>query len=269
MRHSKTTIAQVRGTIRCVAGQGVAMARLINLLVIENQRLNAEVLARSLSQQEGIGTVSYAPILEALAMARSRPVDILLLGESREIRDVVNVVARIKFERPNVNVVPYGLDDDVESIVRLIVAGASGYVLKGASFAKLLDTIYSVDQGKVTCSPRIAASVFALISQLAFKNSQSESARPSRLGRREVEVFELITRGLGNKEIAGRLCLSVSTVRNHVHSIFKKLNLHCRREALRYGRGNGLSRASWPLPPDIGAVSPESNPGADAGLNPI
>jgi DNA-binding NarL/FixJ family response regulator len=122
-------------------------------------------------------------------------------------------------------------EEDILSSVE--VGGASGYLLMDASIRDLIDNIMAITRGETLCSPRVASLAFCRMSRLARQISESGSVNAGHLTKREAEIVTLIEDGLSNKEIAVRLHVEVSTVKNHVHNILDKLQLHDRRSAVQ------------------------------------
>jgi len=127
-----------------------------------------------------------------------------------------------------------------DEIMACIESGASGYVLKEASFDYLVDTIRSVHCGESFCSPQMTASLFSRIAELADERMPSKSHGSIKLTARELEIINLIAEGLSNKEISQRLFIETQTVKNHIHNILDKLQLHNRLEAVQYARERNL-----------------------------
>jgi DNA-binding NarL/FixJ family response regulator len=118
-------------------------------------------------------------------------------------------------------------------------AGARGYVLKGADKDEVLTVIRAVESGEAHFGPGIAKRLMSFFS--AARPSPPSEAFPE-LTAREVEVLDLIARGLSNMEIARRLFLSPKTVRNHISNIFAKLQVADRAQAIVRAREAGLGR---------------------------
>jgi DNA-binding NarL/FixJ family response regulator len=95
----------------------------------------------------------------------------------------------------------------------------AGYVPRDGSLSDLVAAIESAAHGELRCSPKIAASLFQRVARLTDETRHSTAS----LTRREEEIARLIDQGLSNKQIARRLQIEVSTVKNHVHSVLKKL----------------------------------------------
>ena len=135
-----------------------------------------------------------------------------------------------------------GVPDKEEDILTCIEQeGAAGYLLMNASLHDLLMSINAVMRGEALCSPRIASLAFDRVSALARQVDRGYSINESKLTRREAEIVRLIDEGLSNKEIAARLHIEVSTVKNHVHNILDKLHLRNRYSAVKYAKAQGLT----------------------------
>ena len=138
----------------------------------------------------------------------------------------IECVARLKELLPDVQVIMLTVYADPDRIFSAIRAGASGYLLKRAASERLFQAIREVQAGGAPMSGAIARKVFGY-----FQNQQP-SAEAEKLSTREREILELIIAGLSNKEIAGRLSVSVLTLRWHLKQIYKKLHVHSRVEVV-------------------------------------
>jgi len=135
-----------------------------------------------------------------------------------------------------------GVPDREEDILACIEQdGAAGYLLTSASLHDLLVSINAVMKGETLCSPRVASLAFDRMSTLARQVDHVHPLNGGKLTRREAEIVRLIDEGLSNKEIAARLHIEVSTVKNHVHNILDKLHLRNRYSAVKYARAQGLT----------------------------
>ena len=122
-----------------------------------------------------------------------------------------------------------------DDVVTCAEAGIAAYVPYEASIADLLATLARVRAGELACPPRIAAGLFRRLAVRAIE--QNVAAVSAGLTQREEEILALIDQGLSNQEIAGRLEIEVSTVKNHVHHILGKLAVRRRGEAAARVRG--------------------------------
>ena len=132
--------------------------------------------------------------------------------------------------------------DEHERLMECISAGTHGCVAERSSLKDLSEAIARVLQGETFCSADLVATVFSQLSRYARKPSWKSSnikADP-RLTIREQEILELLAKRRSNKEIASELCVSLFTVKNHVHNILEKLEVESRVEA-----GDFAKRQDW------------------------
>jgi DNA-binding NarL/FixJ family response regulator len=166
--------------------------------------------------------------------------EVALIDIGMPDKDGIEVTQALHQDAPEVKVIILGMIDLTDEIMACIEAGAAGYVLKEASFDYLVETIRSVHRGESFCSPQMTASLFSRIAELASKHIPKIPASSVKLTGRELEIMNLIAEGLPNKEIAQRLFIETQTVKNHVHNILDKLQLHNRLEAVQYARERNL-----------------------------
>ena len=114
-----------------------------------------------------------------------------------------------------------GMEDDQEMFLKAVQAGAEGYLLRDASAKQILAAVHRLEENAVVCPKHLERALFNLIAD----GPRFSAARPQPtrdLTPREHQLTSLLAQGLANKEIAGRLNLSLQTVKNHVHSILQK-----------------------------------------------
>lgn len=136
-----------------------------------------------------------------------------------------------------------GVPDREEDILACIEGvGAAGYLLMDARLDDLLNNIHAVMRGETLCSSPGANLAFNCVTRPARRidAGQSGTGNGICLTRRETEIVSLIEAGLSNKEIAVRLDIEVSTVKNHVHNILDKLQLHDRYSAVKHIREQAI-----------------------------
>jgi two-component system NarL family response regulator len=173
---------------------------------------------------------------EMLRRVEEKSVDVVLLQAPADGEPLVRA---IKKHRPEQLIVVLGIEGQVEEIVRLIEAGAAGYLHKGAAPDEVAQAVEAVYEGQPCFPPRIVAAVFGRVWQLSQGGGRTATA-VDRLSTREQEILKLIRLGSSNKEIAHALDIELCTVKNHVHRILDKLQVHSRRDAARYAVANGL-----------------------------
>jgi two-component system, NarL family, nitrate/nitrite response regulator NarL len=129
---------------------------------------------------------------------------------------------------PEVRLIAVAVRDFEPDVLACIEAGAVGYVSRDASLEDLADAIHRAVRDEPLASPHLIATLMRRVAALAANGDRTSFGQ---LTTRELEVVELIEKGLSNKEIAARLSIAVTTVKNHVHSILEKLKVQRRGEA--------------------------------------
>jgi DNA-binding NarL/FixJ family response regulator len=138
-------------------------------------------------------------------------------------------IRALRERRPGTPIVGFGVEEVEGEVLACAEAGLAGYVPCDASLDDLVMRIQSVFRGELMCPPRIAASLFRRLESASANAAPAATALA--LTSREREVLTLIGGGLSNKEIAGRLNIEVSTVKNHVHNLLEKLQVTSRAQA--------------------------------------
>lgn len=216
------------------------MSQPIGIFIISDHHVFRETVAACLRQQNEIGLADYgADVDEALQKVASLQVDVVLINAGTGMQNAIKATWKIKQELPEIKIIILGLAQNEKAILDFIEAGANGYVLKDAPFSELLGVITAVNNEEMPCSPAVAASVFLRLNELSRENRRRQIPRQTKLTQREKEILRLVAADLGNKEIAQQLNLSLSTVKNHVHNILKKLQVHHRLGAGRYAYAGG------------------------------
>lgn len=220
-----------------LASFGEPMSQTFRLLIVNDNALFRECLASVLGQHEVYRTIEVAAEPEeAIAKLKSLQPHIVLVDVSFANKGALELTERINSESPQVKVVILGLKDSKADIIKCVEAGASGYLLKEESVEDLRKVIDRVPQGKTVCSPEVAYTLFARLTQLAHKQRWVEQVESMKLTARELEILQLVSQGLSNKQIAENLFLSLHTVKNHIHSILDKLQVRRRLDAVAYAR---------------------------------
>jgi DNA-binding NarL/FixJ family response regulator len=217
------------------------MAESINIFVVDDVRLLRDGLVSLLAEQQAltvIGTASSGS--KALERIKELRPEIALIDIGMPSKDGITVTRALRQELPEVKVIILGMPDLTDEILACIEAGAAGYVLKEASFDYLVETIRAVHQGESFCSPRMAASLFSRIAELVAERMPPVPPSSIKLTARELEIITAIADGLSNKEIAQRLAIEPQTVKNHIHNILDKLQLHTRLETVQYAHERNL-----------------------------
>jgi DNA-binding NarL/FixJ family response regulator len=207
---------------------------MVRIVVVDDTRLYREGLALLLSQGGEIRVVGTAAHKdEALRSVRELQPDLALIRMS--MADSVATLRAVAEVAPGVRVVAIGITETEHDVIACAEAGIAGYVLRDASVDELVATLRSVARGETLCSPKVAATLLKRLASLAAER-QTWRTHPH-LTRREREILGYVDVGLSNKEIAHRLSIEVRTVKNHVHNVLEKLQVHRRGEAAALVRG--------------------------------
>jgi DNA-binding NarL/FixJ family response regulator len=182
---------------------------------------------------ELVGSVGTAG--QAVRVAVTERPDVLVLDLGLPDGSGIDVAREVGRLAPEVGVLMLTMYDDDDSVFAAMRAGAMGYVLKGADPDDVIRAIQAVAAGHAILGPGVAGRALAYLSA----PRPDEPAFPA-LTAREREVLDLIAGGLGNATIAARLGVASSTVGNHVTSIFAKLHVASRAEAIVRAREAGL-----------------------------
>jgi DNA-binding NarL/FixJ family response regulator len=201
---------------------------MIRIVIIDDQDLDRKNLAHVLSAQNdfevvGIGKDSY----DAIILTEKYHPDILLLDINLLYADGVQATSLLKCRFPHTGVIIRTLIDDEQSALKAMCNGASGYFLKNTDVEKLAEEIRTINAGGCLMTPKLAARVFPLVSRLVgTPGGSSTPAQPQsfpfNLSRTELKIIHYIGRGLQNREIATKLCLSIGTIRNYISVILQK-----------------------------------------------
>jgi two-component system nitrate/nitrite response regulator NarL len=215
----------------------------INVAIVHSDRLFREALGIALANQETICFHGEQSHLEGLDFnGESSQTHVVLVEATAPLAACLEQVSCLRTTMPACKTIMLGVPDSDEAVLACIEhGGASGYVLENGSFDEVVRSIRSVAVGETVCSPRVASLVFSRMSVLAREASTSTIQHPDHLTRREREIVVAIEKGWTNKEIAVRLGIEVSTVKNHVHNILDKLQLHDRHSAARYAKHQRLT----------------------------
>ncbi|HSG14801.1 MAG TPA: response regulator transcription factor [Anaerolineae bacterium] len=214
----------------------------IRLLVADDHALFREGLQALFSATPGIEIVGEAANGdETVALAEKLQPDIILMDINMPGTDGIQATRWVLRANPTIGVIMVTMLEEDAALFSAMRAGARGYVLKGAHHEELLQTVRAVASGQVLFGPSTASRVMTLFQdiQADVKPSLSGETFPE-LTPRELEVLELMAQGSNNSQIAKKLVITDKTVRNHITSIFGKLQVVDRAQAIIKARDAGL-----------------------------
>ena len=208
----------------------------IKILLVDDHPVVRKGLWSFLANKENLRVVGEAADgAEAIRKAHELAPDVVLMDLAMPKMDGVAVTETLRRETPAVKVLVLSVHKNRESVLRILQAGACGYVLKDAPPEELVRAIEAVGDGEAFLSPDVAR--FALNE---YVSNTSPAAPLGRLSIREREVLAHITEGQSNKEIASRLEVSVRTVETHRERIMRKLDIHSVAGLTKFAIAHGL-----------------------------
>jgi DNA-binding NarL/FixJ family response regulator len=208
------------------------------LVLIDDNRLLREGITAMIHSQPGFRVLAaVADVEEALQKVREAKPDIVLLDFGLEDHDSLSLTATVHGEVPAARVIVMGLMPVQEDVADYVRAGASGFIMKDASFEVFFETIRAVAGGAEVLPAALTNSLFTQIARNVASSNKARVLESVRLTNRERQVIDLLGEGLSNKEIATRLHIAVHTVKSHVHNVLEKLALRSRLEVAAFSHG--------------------------------
>ena len=222
---------------------------MIRVFVVADFRLFREGVASFLDSQPGISVVGAAEPGEAPALVSATDPEIVMV----DIPDCENLqmVRWLTSQTPEIKVVVVGVTEMEDDLIACARAGIAGFVLRDGSLDDLLVAVEAAARDEFACSPAVAAMLLRCVGRHEHDgNGADVERRLDVLTCRETEIVGLIGQGLSNKQIAARLHLALSTVKNHIHSTMQKLDTSSRGEIAAVAQG----ARRWPQRPGNRAV---------------
>ncbi len=176
---------------------------------------------------------------DALRLVASLRPDVLALDVQLPDRNGLEVTRQLREQGTTTAILILTADDDPQTLFGLLESGAVGYVLKDDALETLVSAVRTAARGETWLSPSAARQV---VKRAVAGVPPGAEAALSALTPREIEVLRLIGRGLDNTAIAQELVLTKRTVQNHISSIYSKLGLTSRAEAVLFAVRHGLGR---------------------------
>jgi two-component system, NarL family, nitrate/nitrite response regulator NarL len=262
----------------------------LRVLLVSAMRVVREALHSVLARESEVDVVGTVDLSQAKEQLAQLDPDVILFDAGRQ--DGVDLVKDLVASAPRSKVVAFGVNETAEEILALAAAGTAGYIGDSVKSGDVVKALQRVISDELTCSPRAAALLYRRVGTLSQRNSalarhtahslasdHSQALASSQaaagdhgqtdmmpLSRRELQIAPLIDRGLTNKEIARQLGIEAATVKNHIHNICRKLNVHRRGEATARMRAI-LAEQSVTVPESLPAPNraADQNPAARGG----
>jgi DNA-binding NarL/FixJ family response regulator len=210
----------------------------IKVFVVEDQPKILKNLIKLLGSFKEIDIVGKALSgEESLEGIAAKQPDVVLLDLGLPQMSGIDVTRELKKKYPQLEVLIFTIFDEEEKVMEAIQAGASGYLLKGMEAEKIVEAIREVNDGGSVIQPSLARS---LLRQFQVQPEPGREEPFPNLTPREVEILQIIAKGLSNAEAAKVLKISRATIRTHLEHIYAKMSVSNRVEAITEGIRQGL-----------------------------
>ena len=202
----------------------------MRILLVDDHPITRNALAALLGQHDFSVVGEAGDGESAVEQARSLQPQLVLLDLSMPGLNGLEALPRIREAAPDCEVVVLTASGTEENLLSAIRGGAAGYLLKSEPPERIVEFLRGVGNGEAALSGEVARRLLEQVREGGTRGVPDEIARS--LSAREVEVLLLLDEHLGTDAIASRLYISEHTVRSHVKSLLRKLNVSSRREAL-------------------------------------
>jgi DNA-binding NarL/FixJ family response regulator len=204
-------------------------ATVVRVLLADDHRMLREGLRRTL-EDSGLAVVGEADEgAEAVRLALETAPDVVVMDVTMPNVDGVEATRQLRAQWPDARIVMLTMHSDQDIVANAIRAGASGYLTKDCSSEELVGAIRAVASGETVLSPGLAG---AMLQEVQKLGRAVQPATEPLITKREEEVLQLVADGLSTQEVAEALYISLKTVKNHLASIYQKLDSRDRTQAV-------------------------------------
>ncbi len=205
------------------------MVKLGSIAIIEDDDTIRQYLSEQIEMHMDVGKLKqFRDAESALVSLSAEPVEIALFDVNLPGMNGIECMRQLKTLHPRMQMMVLTVYDNTDTIFTALKAGATSYLLKSTPAEKILEAISEVKNGGSPISSQIARKVIE-----AFTVKEKTNEFFQELSRREQEMLEELSKGYRYKEIAGKLFVSVETVRTHIRNIYEKLQVNSRAGALK------------------------------------
>jgi DNA-binding NarL/FixJ family response regulator len=208
----------------------------VRVVLIDDHAMVRQALAAVLAESEGIEIVGQgADVPSAVEFIRAGTCDVLVLDYNLPGGGALSVIEEVARRKLKTRVLILTVHESTHYAVRVLEAGAAGYMVKSGAVEELYGAIRTVHSGEVYVSPKLAAAVLDHL-----RRPKRERTGLAALSDREFELLRLLARGVGLKEAAEALSVSVSAASTYRARLLKKLDLSSTSELIRFAIENDL-----------------------------
>ena len=212
---------------------------MITILLVDDHQMLRDGLRSVLEKQTHMTVVGEADNgRTAVELAEQLVPDVVIMDIGMPHLNGIDATRQLTAGRSQVKVIALSMHSDKRYALKMLEAGARGYVLKGAAIGELVRAIETVSAGKNYLSPEIAGIV---VESYVDRDYPSDGSVASVLGRREREVLQLLAEGKTSKQIAASLHISVKTAETHRRNLMKKLDIHTIADLTKFAVREGLT----------------------------
>lgn len=205
----------------------------IRVLIVDDHVMVAQGLSEVIGAEGDMEVVGQARTVQEAELGAQRfEPDVVVMDYRLPDGDGAQATARILARQPDIKIVMVTASDHDTVLAAAIEAGCTGYVTKDRAAQEVVSAVRAASRGEVT----VPAAMLAKL----LPRARSQRSAVGALSPREMEVLTLLAEGLSNRDIADRLVVSISTVRNHVQNVISKLGVHSKLEAVTTAMRQGI-----------------------------
>lgn len=212
---------------------------IIRVLLVDDQQLLTDALARTLDLEADISVVGVAASIEAVRTLAAARVDVVLMDYRLPDGTGAEAAAIVRERWTDARVIMLTAITDDETVLDSIQAGAQGYLTKDRAIHEVVAAVRAAQAGEILLPRSVVLEIAARVS--ASRPGPTTRRGPEEaLTRRELEVLRSLVEGLPSREICARLFIAPNTLRTHTQNIISKLHVHSKLEAVAFALRTGL-----------------------------
>lgn len=225
-------------------GTKMSMKRKTSILLVDDHPIVRRGIADLINAEPDLAVCGEAGNMQdAMSEASRLKPELMIIDVSLDGNNGIELMKNLTTRWSTLRILAYSMHDEAIYAERALRAGAKGYVMKESDPDALLKAIREVIKGKLYLSEAMSDRLLGKL--VGAGNSEAATASPvDKLSDRELEVLEMLGKGLGTSQIAEKLCLSVKTIETYREHLKQKLNLASGQELLRYAIEWSLSQSS-------------------------